>query len=124
MTVSNNCRTSLHNAVVAASSAKRSQHPEVQHASKPPPPLGQTRTMQEKPPQWCRLSPQREDSRSCQTSSLLTLLLFLRRRYLPYPPKLEILVTCTRAHHVARRADATKQHARVVGVPDLRDTVQ
>lgn len=70
------------------------------------------------------LSPQREDSRSRQTSSVLTFLLFLHRRYLPYPPKLEILVTGARAHHIPRGTDAAEQHARVVGVPDLCDAVQ
>ena len=70
------------------------------------------------------LSPQREDSRSRQTSSILTFLLFFRRWYLPDPPKFEILVTSARAHHIARRADAAEQHARVVSVPDLCDAVQ
>src|SRR5712691_2583004 len=69
-------------------------------------------------------SPQREDSRSRQTSSILTFLLFLRRWHLPYPPKLEVLVAGARAHHIARGTDAAEQHARVVGVPNLCDAVQ
>jgi hypothetical protein len=68
--------------------------------------------------------PQREDSRSRQISSVLTFLLLLRRWYLPYPPKLEVLVPSARAHHIARGTDAAEQHARVVSVPNLCDAVQ
>lgn len=70
------------------------------------------------------LSPQREDSRSRQTTSLLAFLLLLLPGYLPYPPKLEVLVSRARAYHVAPGANTTEQHARVMRVPDLRDAVQ
>ena len=70
------------------------------------------------------LSSQREDSRSCQTTSFLSFLFLLLPRNLPYPPKLEILITRTRAYHIARRAHTTEQNARVMRVPDLRDSVQ
>ena len=81
-----------------------------------------TRTVKTLEPR--HLSSQREDSRSCQTTSLLCLLFLLLPRHLPNPPKLEILVPRTRAYHVARRAHTTEQHARVMRVPDLRDAVQ
>ena len=70
------------------------------------------------------LSPQREDSRSCQTTSLLAFLLLLLPGYLPYPPKLEILVSRARTHHIAPGTNTTEKHARVMRVPDLRDAVQ
>ena len=69
-------------------------------------------------------SPQREDSGSRQTASLLAFFLLFLLGYFPYPPKLEILVPRARAHHVAPGADAAEQHARVVRVPDLRDALQ
>jgi hypothetical protein len=70
------------------------------------------------------VSSQRQDSRSCQTTSFLPFLLLLLPRNLPYPPKLEILVSRARAHHIARGAHTTEQHARVMRVPDLRDAIR
>lgn len=69
-------------------------------------------------------SPQRQNSGSCQTPSLFTLLPFLRRRYIPYPPEFEVLITRACAYHVARWANTAKQHARIMSIADLCHAVE